>query len=315
MPPIRNKRRKAVAGVRKATAAVLGQSDDEEVQFSPIPSPVNQEMQEFLSKFKEEILLDVRAEMQKALSGVFDNLQVQESGTASSQVNQEVFSESTHSSNLVDITGNSPIDQVNNPSSVFVPVDMHIKSTLRAKIVKNEAIDLARLLPKEIGFKRKQGKKGTDDKEEEISFENLSERKWIQAWNIFVAIYSKAHPEKLPRLAAHFQQVLDLMEAKANWQLYDQDTRLLIEDGMVDWGVTVQSIITKAQLKIATPFQVPLEFCRDFHTNGNCFRDPCKFNHKCFRCNQDNHPARFCYRPTKRFFGQRPSPSNPNRSK
>ena len=292
MPPVRKPRnRKAAEGVRRATAAVQGR----EVDLSQATTPLD-EMKNLLNTFKKDIMGEVRAEIQacKAVPSELPdqtsnlhyvqppiNLQPQESG--------------------IEITGNGENHNRKTQSTLYVPVDTHIKPQLRAKIINDYAVDFAKLIPREV-TKKKKVKKA--ESEEEIDFEELSEKRWIQAWNIFITIYGKAHPERLPRLTSHFQQVLVLMEAKVDWQAYDQETRLLIQDGQIEWGVCLQSLVSKAQLKgrnsnhnkFKTEPGVPWGYCREFHRNNQCsFRASCKFSHDCFKCGSGRqHAAKFC---------------------
>ena len=281
MPPVR--KRKASEGVQRATAALRGTDIDSEAGSGGAVEKLAQMMANFQEEMRGRM---TRLEQSSAPAN-----------TATPSISQTEPEPVQHRA-VQEITGMT--DQV---TTNCVPVDLQVGKKLRSKIVNNEAIDFAKLIPREFGQKQngqKKKKRNESSDEEGDEFVDLSERKWIQGWNIFLQIYASAHPTKLQGLTAHFQQVLDLMAAKANWQLYDQLTRLMIEEGKLEWGVTSQTLVTKATLQPFRPtsmqkHSVPKSFCIEYHNKGFCqYHTQCKYKHECFRCSRGSHPAKAC---------------------
>ena len=126
-----------------------------------------------------------------------------------------------------------------------VPVDLHVPDKICQKILQDEFVDFAILLQQQKGdmvyilaVDSQSGQPNLmlapQSKKTKLPF-----TRWIEAWNIFVCMYVKGHPENAhltPALAQHFRVVCDHFHKGQNWEYYDSQFHLLREKGRVQWG-------------------------------------------------------------------------------
>ena len=64
----------------------------------------------------------------------------------------------------------------------------------------------------------------------------LSEREWCSAFDDFVAIYVRKHPEEMQDLLSYSKFVKKLMAAGDNWHHYDYNFRVDREHSLCNWS-------------------------------------------------------------------------------
>lgn len=204
--------------------------------------------------------------------------------------------------------------------SSFIPVDAHVGTDMRQKIINNVFIDFRKLLEtnensgdesdggtfslKDGILKLKQNKQNKAD----ISFTD-----WVGAWNIFVAIYSDVSEDSeiVNKMSKHLETVRKLLKAGKDWRFYDVKFRHLIESGHASWGSVKGETYNEAFLrdmkaKKTTPSSnvKPKNYAK-----GVCFKyqhdlclygQACKYLHICQLCHSPSHPFSKCFLTSRR---------------
>ena len=134
----------------------------------------------------------------------------------------------------------------------------------------------------------------------------LTEREWCLAFDDFVAIYIRKHPEEMQDLMSYSKFVKKLMAAGDNWLHYDYKFRVDREHSLCNWShIRIDLQIDAARYKAPSPElgnsyksrlphsgPVPKGFCFHYHAKNSVCRKgrTCSFRHNCPRCSA-LHPA------------------------
>lgn len=213
------------------------------------------------------------------------------------------------------ITGERP--------SPVMRVDLFVDPKLKQRVWAHEAIDLALLLKGgegdtayDVTITKSQEGPSLRISDAPQRSSNLTESKWIKAWNIFSSIYLQVFPECGQGLAVHFQQVQQLMQERGDWRSYDRSFRRAVQEGLQQWGQMNPTLYVSARLKFvhsaqAVPqqrdgtapaavnvggkkVQPPRGYCFGYHLKAKCHTKKCRYKHACFQCNAGEHPAINC---------------------
>ena len=218
-----------------------------------------------------------------------------------------------------------------------VPLGLGVSQTLRQKIVNEEYIDFYLLLqdnPTEsLTLNFTQNVEGqtvaiSPGKSREKKITNFNT--WLKAFEIYVAIYSRSHPDKTPGLMKYASNMRELNDTygSAAWGYYDKAFRKWRQyNKSFPWGVLYMEFYAKAMATGMTngrntqmqslsnmdqsflpfrieqpfqPFRMPFnqkgpKLCNWFAYKGKCRFDPCKFRHVCPLCN-GHHPVFKCFK-------------------
>ena len=163
-------------------------------------------------------------------------------------------------------------------------------------------------------------------------FQPLTWTEWLAAWNVYQFLVAQ-HNISVGRnviggLAKHFQQVLQLLKAGHDWQLYDSEFRWAIQhDSSVQWGHILSQALDNARnsrvphdnqvkrkggnhqaalpsrqgwtVKTMPARNFPTKFCWTFNKGNSCSNISCKNSHHCFNCNDQKNAHAFvnCTQP------------------
>ena len=204
------------------------------------------------------------------------------------------------------------------------PIDLKVTEKTRQKIWADQYIDLAILLDSQIH--PEVGLTIISDPGEPIKFGPSKQNKvignlgqWCSAFEIFITVYCQKHPHALSPLMTYMNSIKTLSHRGGDYLTYDQEFRYMRESMNLAW----ESIHTnlwldcrdsgknksknssnnnsdnfRAKSSNSKPFQGkkhPFGFCFRYHSFGKCGRQNCKFNHKCYEC-EESHPISRCPR-------------------
>ena len=147
-----------------------------------------------------------------------------------------------------------------------------------------------------------------------LSFEPVNKAKkitcidtWLQAFHVFVGIYSSRYPQEAPGLMKYGTTVQDLAIRGHNWRFYDENFRYLrqTQASSLPWESIHWELWLRSQNNPSTqrtppagrarkpfsPLRVPTGYCFKFHKGGDC--SGCVFKHSCFKC-EGSHRALHC---------------------
>lgn len=220
------------------------------------------------------------------------------------------------------------IQTYGNLATTTAAVDFHVPLKVKQQIWADDYFDLALLLnknaasPPEASFSLDlEGPTPTFKSAiPKASVKITSILQWIEAFEIFMAIYTQRLPLSCAALVKHSQNVRELYSLGGDWQYYDQQFRLMRRSTPIPWEQgcptlwskalarktipKYQSGFNKAQQRKtfsptrATKFNVPKGFCFTFSNGKKCIKAKnCSFQHKCFKCKQP-HPAVYCNKST-----------------
>ena len=142
-------------------------------------------------------------------------------------------------SDLADTSGNTPCSK---SISLVHPLDLGIDPKIKGKIWANQFVDLYQLLPNKKGQKIELMDNGdgllTCKKTNSGSIRTFE--KWLEAFHIFVAIYSSKYPKDTPSLMKHgtFVQRLSKQSGDEAALYYDENFRMWRQDNpeYLPWG-------------------------------------------------------------------------------
>lgn len=185
----------------------------------------------------------------------------------------------------------------------------NLSDIIRRKIWRHKYVDFHNILypHQEDSFKLAINTKNTASLEiAPKKKRQLSEREWSSAFDDFVSIYIRKHPEDMQDLMSYSKFIKKLMAAGDNWHFYDYHFRVDREHSLCNWShIRIDLQIDAARYKtvssdFATAYgsntsrlgQVPKGYCFHFHAKNSVCRKGrvCTFRHNCPRC-AVLHPA------------------------
>ena len=220
------------------------------------------------------------------------------------QVTQAV--QSVHSS----LAGESPSTRAFQPQDIFrsvnLPVDARVPVKLKTKIWNDEFIDFGLLLANQFAEGKYQlTLQPGDGSSPSLALEPMTKPKkivsidsWVQAFHVFVGVFTSRFPNDGPGLMKYGSTIQDLAARGHNWRFYDENFRFLRQSpstslpwGTIHWELWLRSqspvSVKRAQTTASTGkpmpnFRVPRGFCFTYHRGGDCMG--CSFRHDCFKC-------------------------------
>ena len=233
--------------------------------------------------------------------------------SAVDQVTQVV--QSVHSS----LAGESASTGAFQPKDIFtsvnLPVDARVPLKLKTKIWNNEFIDFGLLLANQFAEGKYQLTINPGDgSSPSLALEPITKPKkivsidsWVQAFHVFVGVFTSRFPSDAPGLMKYGSTIQDLAARGHNWRFYDENFRFLRQTpatslpwGTIHWELWLRSqspvSVKKAQTpagtgKLMPNLRVPRGFCFTYHRGGDCMG--CSFRHDCFKC-EGSHRALNC---------------------
>ncbi|XP_021341684.1 uncharacterized protein LOC110442413 [Mizuhopecten yessoensis] len=203
--------------------------------------------------------------------------------------------------------------------SISRPLDMHIDTKLKAKILAGEYIDFGLLLQKssdsdhfKIQFHNNELALVPKQKSSQIK----SVEQWLSAFHIFVSIYVQSHPQAISALMKYADTVQTLsrrsgIAAALNYdcnfrrwhQLFPQTSWGNVHSEFYLEATAIGLRSTSRPNSFQQPFQQPFHskstswpkgVCWPFNKSGSCRKGPrCKFPHVCSNCG-GGHSFRQC---------------------
>lgn len=201
-------------------------------------------------------------------------------------------------------TGISTSPQSYEPG-VARPVGLGVDQKIKAKILANEFVKFATLLPKSPFDQDEKFK--SIEKDGQLVFVRTTETgqiksitTWLQAFHVFVAIYCSNHPTEVSNLMTYAQIIqgiaktcgddaaLDYDEKFRQWRQYapdmcpwNQKNSELFQDALAK-GIENKQKIRKQPFR--SPQQKP-KYCFSFNNKGICGKgNSCPFPHVCQYC-------------------------------
>ena len=139
---------------------------------------------------------------------------------------------------------------------------------------------------------------------------------WCSAFEIYLTIYCKKFPNDLPKIMTYMKAIKFLAHKDGDFITYDKEFRYLRQTMSLSWdtihsGLWLECRDSKKksnkqnnsnnfrpQSKDGNRFlgsvKHPIGYCYRFHSFGKCGRQSCKFNHGCYKCNDNPHSFSKC---------------------
>ena len=223
------------------------------------------------------------------------------------QVTQVV--QSVHSS----LAGKSPSTGAFKPQDIFtsvnLPVDARVPLKLKTKIWNNEFIDFGLLLANQFAEGKYQlTLQPGDGSSSSLALEPVTKPNkivsidsWVQAFHVFVGVFTSRFPSDGPGLMKYGSTIQDLAARGHNWRFYDENFRFLRQSpstslpwGTIHWELWLRSqspvSVKRAQTTASTGkpmpnLRVPRGFCFTYHRGGDCMGCSFDGSHRGLNCN------------------------------
>ena len=187
-----------------------------------------------------------------------------------------------------------------------MPVDARVPLKLKTKIWNDEFIDFGLLLANQFAEGKYQlTLQPGDGSSPSLALEPMTKPKkivsidsWVQAFHVFVGVFTSRFPNDGPGLMKYGSTIQDLAARGHNWRFYDENFRFLRQSpstslpwGTIHWELWLRSqspvSVKRAQTTASTGkpmpnLRVPRGFCFTYHRGGDCMG--CSFRHDCFKC-------------------------------
>ena len=116
---------------------------------------------------------------------------------------------------------------------------------------------------------------------------------WLQAFHVYVGIFTAQYPHEAPGLMKYGATIQDLAARGHHWRYYDENFRFLRQSQATSlpWGTIHWELWLKSQINtnksipatgVAKNLDVPRGYCFKFHKGGYC--SGCSFKHSCAKC-------------------------------
>ena len=181
--------------------------------------------------------------------------------------------------------------------SVTLPIDARIPAKIRSKIVQNEFVAFGSLLvhPAFEDKFRITLQPSQEGSSPSLALEPVNKAKritsidvWLQAFHVYVGIFTAQYPHEAPGLMKYGATIQDLAARGHNWRYYDENFRFLRQSQATSlpWGTIHWELWLKSQINanksipatgVAKNLDVPRGYCFKFHKGGYCAG--CSFKH------------------------------------
>lgn len=213
-------------------------------------------------------------------------------------------------------TGTLNDPQIQQVSSIHARLGLNVSQGTKNKITNGEYVELSNLLDSNCNHPSVKEEKTVvmidgilTTKEKPKQLINSIE-KWTDCFLVYISIYISVHPEKAQSLLKYMQTVrLGASRMRGlGWKEYDQQFRLKMAfDPSKSWDTVdnelwlmymISDSITSNALSIPAPKSTgqlsTFNKCYNFNNKGSCFRNPCTYQHLCFKCSLPDHPFISC---------------------
>lgn len=218
------------------------------------------------------------------------------------------------------------------PKTMFhsssLEIDSRVNDKLKAKIWNNEYVEFNALISSQgnnrfqLSFQNLESSNGPaiclEPMNQSQKIVNINQ--WLQAFHVFVGVYTRRFPSEAPGLMKYCEIIQDLASRGFNWKFYDENFRFLRQSSAstLPWGSVHWEPWLRAQPsslvsgKRSQPFtgpakagdnqRVPHGFCFKFHRGLDCAG--CAFKHTCFHCQRDHRASQCNFRPQGKVSGK-----------
>ena len=186
--------------------------------------------------------------------------------------------------------------------SVTLPIDARIPAKIRSKIIQNEFADFGSLLvhPAFEDKFRITLQPSQEDSSLSLALEPVNKARritsidlWLQAFHVYVGIFTAQYPHEAPGLMKYGATIQDLAARGHNWRYYDENFPFLrqspptsLPSGSIHWELWLKSQINANKsipaTGIAKNLDVPRGYCFKYQKGGYC--SGCSFKHSCAKC-------------------------------
>ena len=186
--------------------------------------------------------------------------------------------------------------------SVNLSIDARVTAKIRSKIIQNEFVDFGSLLvnPAFEDKFRITLQPFQEGSSPSLALEPVNKAKritsidvWLQAFHVYVGIFTAQYPHEVPGLMKYGATIQDLAARGHNWRYYDENFRFLRQSQATSlpWGTIHWELWLKSQIHasksipatgVAKNLDVPRGYCFKFHKGGYC--SGCSFKHSCAKC-------------------------------
>lgn len=186
--------------------------------------------------------------------------------------------------------------------SVNLPIDARVPAKVRSKILQNEFVDFGTLLVNpafddKFQITLQPSQEGSSPS---LALEPVNKAKritsidiWLQAFHVYVGIFTAQYPHEAPGLMKYGATIQDLAARGHNWRFYDENFRFLRQSpatslpwGTIHWELWLRSQSTVKKFNSTTgavkSLDVPRGYCFKYHKGGHC--SGCSFKHSCSKC-------------------------------
>ena len=344
-------KRKASAGVKKATNRAMGRA---ELQDGPSTSRQRLSVSEDEASSPQEAagMHAVLAELRR-MSDKIDSIQEEQVSLRRDHDNMRLEVEQSGQEGQIQglplepaVSGGSVV----HPQAVrlvgeltgeghsvtrFHPVVCHLDDKIRSRIWAKEAIDFKLLLDKSkqvqgpLKLQLELGENPTLVCNPESDSKKISRNDWLLAWNVFTAVYTSRHQNDIMGVHRHFERVFRLMQENQDWQGYDLAYRRSVQTGMLSWGEPDVDLYAQCRLHFVrheqqgrqtpasrkgNPLPFPFRVPRGYCVKFNKYRcdaSDCSYRHACFSC-EGRHPRTLCPKDKQNYSGNS-TPKQPSR--
>ena len=199
-----------------------------------------------------------------------------------------------------------------------VDIAAHVPANLKAKIWRDEYVDMSQLLPTNPYHQPQYT--FTLDPHSRSNFairlqkpkaSNLSFDQWEDAFLVYKSVYNEKH-NKCKEMCTYMKDIKSLAARNANFRHYDEQFRLFRQSTHCSWatvhpGLWFQATNPPARHFTKThqgnerpsnsksPFHVPRGYCVSYHSRNKYCKTPnqCHYKHVCPKCSE-RHPMYSC---------------------
>lgn len=229
------------------------------------------------------------------------------------------------------ILGSEPSARIDNqftggqrPTTVFttgIPLGSHVPLKIKEKIWNNDFIDIGSLLPKNINIETWSVTFSSNEVTVNTKQNNTKQKHinsftdWIEAFNIFMAIFIQRFPDQAPFMLKYISIIKEIHDLRGldACLFYDETFRTLRKEHQQQWQVVIDDIYRRAMFirfpqvhnnKRHVNYQHGKRqnqsflgqgsgTCHIFSKYESCTRKHCPYPHVCRNC-RGPHPVTKC---------------------
>ena len=209
-------------------------------------------------------------------------------------------------------------------------IDARVNDKLKAKIWNNEYVEFYTFLSTQrndrfqLSFENLEGSNDPPICLEPVnrSHKNFNFNQWLQAFHVYVGVYTRRFAGEAPELMKYCKIIQDLASRGFNWKIYDENFQFLRQSsasalpwGSIHWDLWLRAqpmsttvprkgALSTGPAKGGENPKVPNGFCFKFYRVLNC--SGCSFKHTCFHCQREHRAIQCNFRPQGKVSGKSP---------